>query len=531
MLRMERIHLEFFRIWNDPETLNTEIMAPPGVGKTTCLYGQNLWDLAQDQRLRCVKMTCDLSTSRKRVGVVRMYADSPRFRALHPHIRIDRRQPDNSDQFTVVRPNIGSQDPTMIAKGAQSEIQGAGLERLDCDDLCPPRVRREASTRKAITEHFQSVVLTRRRTIRNSRVRYVATPWHVDDTTCRLQRDILDGKRPGWAVYRFPVEEDADGNPIPPISRPGYGDELRTIKITDPLTYACCYRLDPRDETQRRLKGLRFYDVEGGTSPLCPENRRDYYRKLLERIQNGEKWKVLDPAFGGRDQTAIVGFSKSRRRPGTAAITSAEFISARATEVIERVCKVVADEGTDKLLMESQGPQKGVIDTWTEFLVARLGDKYRDRIVTSGTRLRDRLGRPVGQNVSKSQRYYNAVPYLENGVVMFPGRWALVNERPQLVCCDEPGLRQLYDQLMNYPNVTRDDGIDPVSMFINTNIEDLVLSIEALGRKSEPAVGTLAEPKSVLTRIYRAQLRERKHGRNRSAGDVDREVLVFGEVA
>ena len=507
VLKMETIHVNFFKIWNDPVNRNTEILAPPGVGKTTCLYGQDLWGMVHDTKLRFLKMCGKLSQGQDRIDVVRLYLMTRRLRALYPHVKVDTRQvkKNNASQFTLERENI-SQDPSMFAAGSMTDIQGVGLEELDFDDLCGLRVANEPSTRKKIHTNFRAVAFQRRRNLMKSRIRYIATPWHMDDATMRLMHDIRDGKLIGWTVHLFPVKEDAHGNPIPPTSKPGWAAELKTIKDSDPFTYSCCYKLNPHDRQLRRLKGFVYYDVSGGTSPLCPEDNRDYHKRLLTAINNGERWQALDPAAGGKDSTGMVGFSISPR--GTAAITSASFFRSISTETIEMVCNKIIGKTVDKVLIES-GANKGQVDHWTAYLIARLGDDYSDRIETAGTQLRNEKGQYAGQNVSKGRRYYNAIPYLENGVVMFPGKWTLNQYRkPVLGCCDDEGLEELHTQLLNYPAVVHDDGIDCVSMFINFHVGTLVRAVQALRKPVMEARDR--KPMGVLAEIYRERQEARK---------------------
>ena len=522
VLVMEQIHIDFFRIWNDPDQPNTVIMAPPGVGKTTCLYGQELSDMQEDQRRRFVKLCCDMATAQNRVGVVRVYALHRRMLAVYPHLRIDTGRSDNMSQFTLMRPNIGSQDPTMVAKGAKSEIQGAGLERIHCDDLCGMKVRREPSTRKAITEHFKSAVLTRRRDLTKSRTRYIATPWAVDDTTCIVAREIAQGLRPGWRVHRFRVEEDADGNPIPLIRRGACGDanELLTIKRTDPVGYACSYRLDPRDESLRRLRKIHYYDISGGRDPLCPKEERIVHAERLRAIESAERWAVLDPGMGGADETGMVGFSLSPN--GRAAIRWASFFGGKSTEAIDHVEQVVMADSSEQVLIESQGPGKGTADYWAEYLIARLGADFRNRIYFSGTRMRDGAGKPVGQNISKGQRYVGCISYLEGATILLPGRWVVEDGEPKLICCANPALEKLHDQLLNYPNVASDHGVDCVSLFINYHVGRLVRSVESL-RKPGQTKGRTGKGAGIFgeaLRLSRQQWREPEAaGKNEGAAE------------
>ena len=514
VLWMQPIHMTFFREWTHPTDLNSEILAPPGVGKTTCLYALELWEIGENPKLRFLKQCCDVGTAEKRVAVIRRHLDEPRYRAIFPDVRVDPTRKDNSGQFTVIGANPTSQDPTMQAAGAGTEFQGAGFDRIHADDLCGQRVRHERSTRERVTSRFKGTTLTRRRFSEGAecRVRYIATPWHVDDTTSRMRRDIDNGHMPGWRVKVFRVEEAEDGTPIPCTNQPGQVVDLKILRATQPDIYACCHRMDPKDQSLRKLRKLIYYDASGGTSPLCPPTRRDFYRKRLEDIHKAEQWQVLDPAGGGKNSTGMVGFAISRKdKQARAAITTARFFQNTPDDVIQHVCDAVQSEGAEHVLIEMQGGMKGQASTWGNYLIARLGEDYRGRIEYSGTRMRDRAGRPVGQNLSKTDRYYSAIPYMVGGAVLFPGKWeSCGGSAVQLVCVDDPALRELHDQLLNYPNCSSDDGLDCVSMFINWHCYRLVKSVEALRKEAGPSVSTGPIGVNVLSVIYAAQQAKRK---------------------
>lgn len=505
VLNFEEIHVAFFEAWNDPEYQNSLVLAPPGVGKTTALYGQNLWDFKDDQSLRCLKIGQDMPTAVKRLGVVRTYIDIPRFKALAPHVKIDQTKPDNTKEFTLIRENVGSQDASMTAAGSATAIQGAGFDRIDADDLCPEKVLRERSTRRRINDNWFNVVLERIRQRHTARIRYICTPWHPEDTAGLMISQSKAGKLPGWRIASHPVAETAQGVPIPNVTRPGLQSHLISVKANQPRTYQFCHRLNSTPTELRTLKRIVYWDSEGGTSSLCPDDKRAYWAKFKTAVDAGEKWQVFDPAAGGADHTFSVGFSISGT--GRAAITNAQYWNVNANEAIPKVLELVQARMADNVLIESAGPMKGVADIWGALLIAALGEHFRDRVWFSGTRLRDIHGQEVGQNVNKQARFSNASPYLASGAIVFPGKWTKTDGGVALRCVEDDAIAFLHEQLMTYPNCVRDDGIDTFSLFVNYHVGRLVRDVQglAVAQAEQPTSG----PVSVLT-LLRRQMEERE---------------------
>lgn len=507
VIHMARQHIEIFGAWNDPVVMNSLVEMHPGSGKTTILCIQDLWEMTHDTKLRFLKMCSNLDTARKRLDVVRNYIKGRPLRALYPTVALDPTRPDNAGQFTLFRDNTGSQEPTMTAAGWTSAIQGAGFDRLDFDDLCDITVRREPTTRNNLWDNWYRVALNRRRwATGGGRIRYVCTPWHVDDVPARIQNHLRDGKMTGWRVLKFPIREDSRGDPIPLLDRPGLADDIRQQKYSDPTGYACCFKLDPRDEAIRKVKEIRLYDVTGGTDPLCPEMYRTLAGQLLAEIKAAEHWWVIDPAAGGRDNTAMIGFALLRGS-GRAAMTAAKLFTSKPSENIEQICRVLETTASDRVLIEDQGAfGKTWVDFGLQYLLARLGDDFRGRVVTSGTRLRDSTtGNLQGKNQRKEQRFFAAVPYLEEGVIRLPGRWVKdTHKGAHLEVVTDPAMLQVYEQLNNYPNVLRDDAVDCLSMFVNHHITTLVRGVARM-RKPVPVL-KVKKYKGVLQQLYEERL-------------------------
>jgi len=533
ILHMSPVHLDWFAVWADEEKRNSLIEGPPSTGKTTCLYGQELWDLRGNPNLRVLRQSGDKETARRRLELLRSYIQNPRFRAISPGIEIDFQKPSNTDQFTLVRTNP-SQDPTVFAAGCLSEYQGSGLERIDCDDLCPDRVQWEASLREKIWSRFHGTTLKRIRNWAVARVRYIANPWHPGDATCQLRRKILEGEMPNWRIHRSPRLEDVNGNPLPLIrNRPDWPQrrlQLIAQRRTSPQQYACTERLDPREHGVRKLKRVRYYDVSGGKDPLCPEHRRKQFADLLAKIEASERWHVVDPAAGGADLAGIVCFSKSP--DGCAAIRSAASFRVDATSLARRIRDIVTAEQGDQVLLEQQGGGKGQANLTGTFLTTYLGPDFAGRLHYAGTRFYDGRVRPGGQNISKTQRYFRCLPYLDatlsGGVVIFPGKWVKseVASGARLVTVDDPDLKALHDQLHEYPNVSQDQYVDCISMFINYNIGDLLHSVRSLRSSRRQA----QEQKLTLIQELRRQSFEARSNRSKPqrAAPQERALLAAG---
>lgn len=526
VLDMSEMHVEWFRIWADEQSRHSLIEAPPGTGKTTCLYGVELNDFRTNQNLRILRASGDLDTACKRLAIVRDYILSPRYQAIAPHVKIDYTKPCGVRSFTLKRDTY-SQDPSMQAVGALSEYQGAGFERIDCDDLCPDKVQWEESLRKKIWKRLNGTTLKRVRDWAVSKVRYIGTPWHSADATSQLHRRILDGEMPNWRTRKFPRREDADGNPLPLYDRPDWSEQrlqLIAQKRNDPEGYACTELLDPPDKYTVKFNRPHFYDVSGGKDPLCPEHRREFYEKLLTAIQAGQRWHVIDPAAGGSDFTGMLCFSLSIK--GTAALISAHSWTDTADNLLDELANVVTSEGNDKVLMEGQGGGKAHADIQKWYMTTFVGSDYADKMEIAGTHFGNQKGKGSGQNMSKIVRWRAALPYLNNGVILFPGKWVKsdVNQGARLVPVDDAEMAGAFDQLTQYPNTSQDQYVDCVSMFIHHNFDLLAKSIQALRKERAEEQRRQGLSRAAL---LRAEMIRNRMNPKRPSGDIAREIELL----
>ncbi len=488
-------HLEYFKVWNGPEA-NSLIMAPPGHAKTTSMRGQVVFEIGQNPCLRCLLLYDTRDKARKEVGLLRIILRSGRFRALYPEVRVLGRVDEKESstlRFTVVRPNEFSREPTIEGASILGRINGNGYDRIFGDDVCPEGVRRHTCTRRDINETWVSVVEERVRGER-PRIRLIATPWHEQDVTGVIMRQVEQGEMKDWkiAVDQFRIKDDAAGRPIPIWNR--FSSEyLSSKRARMGSSYDLVYRLRPRGSDKQLVNKVQFYNTDLGTSP--PGNHQAD-SMLLDSLSQGERWLSIDPSASGGSQACDTGMIEAVISPGGYAfIADAHFMHEGAVWMRDWIVNTIynARPRYAGIQIEAQGGLKGQANLWLDDIIKALESgripeldpdgkewrivqrdpmKERPIVITTGTRMGNQDGE-TGQNLSKIHRLSECAPFIEHGFVKFAGRrWSrsiksLVKRGFEAVPNSQ--IAELVSHVLDFEASPRKDGVDALTQWILRN--------------------------------------------------------------
>lgn len=486
---MAHVHRQFFNVWGDDSRPHSITMAPPGHGKTTCMRGQIISELANDPSLRILILYDTDDKAKKEIAIIKQYLRSPRFAALYPEVRVLSRNDGSEDsrrRFTVTRPNWGSREPSIEGAAITSQINGNGYDQIFVDDPCPSAVVQQPATREAINFKWDNEVEQRLREPARSRIRIVCTPWHQADLAGHLIEQCRRGVREGWriAVDQFRIEEDADGRPLslwperyPPSYYVGQRQRLR------PNDYARLYRLVCTADEERLVGRLGYYpaDTADPAWGQLSGEVREHYLQRLETIAKAEQWLSIDPsATSGREssETAITQIAITAN--GTAYVTDCWFFPGNPVAVQDWIVERIRTTPIHRVLIEAQGGMTGQVALWKEYIGRRLrelGVRWTGSIIDCRTQ-----GRGGGQNIGKRRRLQNTSAYLEQGYLKFPGRMLLRGGGIEFVSSEGENIRKLVRQILNFPSGTS-DGVDTVTQW-------LIYNESRIQREQAPAVAT-----------------------------------------
>jgi len=474
IFKMAPVQQGFFDIWEDDDC-NSLIEAPPGHTKTTSLRGKVLHTVCEhpDRRILILYDTDD--KAKKEVNLLKTYIGSGRLQALYPDIyALDRNDgsENSSKRFTVNRPNIGSREPTIECAGILSRINGNGYDEIIIDDPCPETVANQPAERQKINTKFDTVVEQRLRDPKNSRIKVICTPWHLEDLAGHIIKDQNEGKRTGWRIEtkRFAIKLDENGKHIPiwpeRYDSEYYADQQRRLTRND---YARLYEMKCIADEERLVKNLHYYPALGEADPLwhtLPKARQTQYLEKLEAIKKGEIWLSIDPsATSGKSSsnTAITKFSLTST--GEAYVVAAWEKPGNPVETQDWIVDQIMTGKIDFVLIEAQGGMVGTVILWTDYILRKLreiGYKWNGSIVRCRTQ-----GKGGGQNIGKTIRLKNVASFLQKGYLKFPGALRFIPHigKFYFVRGSEDSIIRLTQQILDFPAGT-DDGVDTVSQWL-----------------------------------------------------------------
>jgi len=528
VFKMAQVHKDFFEVWADEARPNSLIMAPPSHGKTTCIRGRAIWDVAQNPSIRMLVCYDTDDKARKEIRVLKRYFRSKRFQALYPELWVLERSDDAEDsskRFTINRPNIGSREPTIEGAAIMSQINGDGYDEIIVDDPCPPKVIQEVATREMINFKFTNEVEERLRDPSNSCIRMICTPWHKDDLSGHIIGQVRDGSRQDWRIEdeKFAIKDDSQGKPIS-IWRDRYPSSYYAAKRRKlhPNDYARLYKMRCIAEEARLVKALRFYpsDMDDPNWARLSRDQRDNFTKRLQEIARGEKWLSIDPsATSGKTstETACSEFSITAR--GRFYHLDVNFFPGNPVEMQQWILKRIvgdrlfferfildddedevrdhkqklakeikpAEGGIHAVLMEAQGGMKGQVVLWQNYIERQL--RAMGISWNGGFHLVRTQGKQGGQNIGKRQRLKNVAAYLQAGYLRFSGRIEIIPgwERPRFVCSKRPEIEKIVRQILNFPTGAT-DGVDTVTQFLIYNEDRISDGPDKLAEAEQPQV-------------------------------------------
>ena len=185
-------HREWYELFSShPRVV---LVAPVEHAKTSAAAViQTIFDLGQDPGLRCAVISSAQNQAVKVLSSIKQnIKDNPRVRMVFPHLLPGDKWHEHA--ITVERDTI-AKDPSVQALGAGSAVLGSRLDRVVIDDINDFENTRTQEQMQKTVDYADSSVLTR--LTEDGRVRFIGTPWSLEDSLHVFE------KRPGWVSRRY----------------------------------------------------------------------------------------------------------------------------------------------------------------------------------------------------------------------------------------------------------------------------------------------------------------------------------------
>ena len=493
-------------------------MAHPHSGKSHTLYGYVAWRIAHNPNIRILWLGENDDLATKAVGHIRRVIESKPYRALFPHVRIVGKAEgyqNTATRFAVARTSL-AKDYTLEASAWEAGIQGDRYDEVIADDMCSKKVQYADALRERINETWNDVVQTRV-VPEHARFRCICTQWHDDDHAGMIAKDIIAEKRDDWAVFKYPVEDDENGDPIS-IWPDRYTSQHYTAIRWQNKNYDKLYKCETQSKRDQIVSRVVYYPADRNDphfSELPEEYKKNWLRRL-DVIDAAEQWLCIDPAATRASHSSTLwvtqialtghGFAFVRRcwqnpawtaRLGDSmdpdealsvnfrkwlvskiageALFRDRFVTQHDTdermkEKRELATKILpAQGGIDRVLIEDTGGQRLGTDQWIAFIrdtLRETGIQWLGGIET----FQARRGGTKGLLIDKEERLDRSTWYIENGHIRFPGRIILDPQRNKWVPgpSEEETDEQLVQGLLRFP-VGKADSVDTITEFILHN--------------------------------------------------------------
>jgi len=519
-LRMAWFHLEYFNVWNDPDTPNSLIQAPVGHGKSVSSRIQMAYDIGHQPEVRNLFITDVMDKARKTVTVMKTALKSGRYRALFPDVRVLTRMDnaeDSSRRFTVCRKNSLSREPTFEAAAITSRIQGNRYDHIWGDDPCPEDARYHASVREQACGRWTSVVESRIADPKTARIRMICTPWHQEDIAGKIRIGVETGGLKNWRVEidRFRIKDDSKGKAIPLWPTEWNREYLEDQKVRDPDAYQYRYALSAANARDVIISKVYYYNAD----PQCP-NVTPADKLIQSAIEQGDRWLSVDPAGTAAkhsSDTGIVDITMTAN--GFPFVTDCWFVHAESLDVIDFIADLIraASPRYHGMQWEAQGGVKvgmaAIISTLIRVLKdgdAKRGippyegwEELKQNVVLTGTMVGGQI-----QNRNKVVRLTNCAGIIGKGWIRFAGtrKVNLTSSTDGAVntYLDAKGgtnIDQLINYVLNFDGSRGSDGVDALTQWVLRN-RDTIKDPWQIAKPEAPVV----KPLDAMTTAFQLQL-------------------------
>lgn len=186
------IREQFIPALEDDSLGNTVIIAPPGSAKTMTSMAACAWWLGRNPNQHVGYFSGTNNQAQDRSVAIRdLMVQSAAYGAIFPDVQPDRSKGWGERAWFLWRPDRADKDPTMLATGTGTAIQGARIDRGLLDDVASRQMMATAYQRQKVLDWLQQDVLSRGTP--GARWVMICTRWHEEDPAAWAIRQ-------GWHV-------------------------------------------------------------------------------------------------------------------------------------------------------------------------------------------------------------------------------------------------------------------------------------------------------------------------------------------